>query len=167
MIQTIVNRFKFYRPILKQEPQLKRMMPIFALILFLSFSTTYGQSDDNFWKVLSQVSYLTSTDANGYEIEKPVFSSTLRAHDGKHIVLSGYIVPLNELNGKNTFMFSSLPFNVCYFCGGAGPETVIEVEATGTLNFTTKRISLEGILKLNETDIDHHMYRLKSATIKE
>jgi hypothetical protein len=74
-------------------------------------------------------------------------------------------VPLEETGGKGKFMLSSLPFNVCYFCGAAGPETVVELETSEHLKFSTKQIFMEGILFLNDRDPDHHIYILKSATL--
>jgi len=135
--------------------------------LILSFSSAWSQSKTDFWNTLAEVSYTKAKDANGFEIERPVFSPTLRLYHSKTIVLSGYMVPLNEWDGKKTFMLSSLPFNVCYFCGGAGPETVVEVEPKKLISFRSKKISLQGTLVLNESDVDHHMYILKSATIVE
>jgi hypothetical protein len=64
-------------------------------------------------------------------------------------------------------MLSSLPFSTCYFCGGAGPETVIEVETGEKIPFTIKPIQMEGILILNDQDPDHHIYRLISASLKD
>ncbi|HEX8059922.1 MAG TPA: hypothetical protein VF473_03255, partial [Cyclobacteriaceae bacterium] len=66
---------------------------------------------------------------------------------------------------QNKFMLSSLPFNICYFWGAAGPETVIEVESHDNFHFSSKAIWVEGILSLNDSDPDHHMYVLKSAQL--
>jgi hypothetical protein len=98
-------------------------------------------------------------------MEKPVFSTYLRSFNGKRITLKGYLIPLGESGDKKRFMFSSLPFNVCFFCGAAGPETVIELDTKENLKFSTKRISMAGILELNDKDPDHHMYILKNAVI--
>jgi hypothetical protein len=143
---------------------LKKVMPKMLLLIAIIFYTN-GTPQENFWHVLSEVSYAKSKDENGYEVEKPLFSGKLKSYDGRKITLKGYIVPMNEVNGKPTMMLSSLPFNVCYFCGGAGPETVVEVETSQQIKFTTKQIRLEGILLLNDTDPDHHMYIIKSASL--
>jgi hypothetical protein len=115
--------------------------------------------------VLAEVSFQKIKDKNGYELEKPLFSKHLKSFKGTKVTLKGYLVPLNEVNGKPALMLSSLPFNACYFCGGAGPETVIEVEAIQEIEFTTKQITLQGILMLNDTDPEHHIYILKSAAL--
>jgi len=138
-----------------------------CLLLFLFILPLNLSAQQNFWRVLSEVSFKTITTPNGYEVEKPQFSEHLRSFDGKTIKIKGYIIPLNEINGKPAIMLSSLPFNVCYFCGGAGPETVIEVETSENIKFTTKAVTLEGNLELNDNDPDHHIYILKSAKLTQ
>jgi hypothetical protein len=132
-------------------------------LLFIS-STSFGQAG-NFWQVLAEVHFKNEEDPAGYTIERPVFSKNLKSYNGKKIKLKGYVIPLEESGGKGKFMLSALPFNLCYFCGAAGPETVVEVETVESIKFTSKQIIMEGILKLNETDPDHHIYILKSANL--
>jgi hypothetical protein len=143
---------------------LKRIMPKFLLLLVLLLPLkVFGQ--ENFWRVLAEVSFKPITDKNGLGVEKPFFSDHLKSFHGKKVKLKGYIVPLNEVDGAATLMLSSLPFNTCYFCGGAGPETVLEIETTQPIKFSTKAIIIEGILMLNDSDPDHHIYILKSASL--
>lgn len=139
-------------------------MPL-TLLLTLVLNLWQIEQSANFWHVLAEVQFVKSKDANGYEIEKPVFSKHLRSYQGKKITLKGYLIPMSEVNGKASYMLSSLPFNVCYFCGAAGPETVVELDTKEAIKFTTKQISIEGILSLNEHDIDHHIYIIKSSRL--
>jgi hypothetical protein len=140
-------------------------MKAFVAAFFLSLGVDAIQPE-NFWQVLAEVTFQHVKDPKGYDIEKPVFSKYLRSFNGKKVVLKGYMIPLSEAGGAGKFMLSSLPFNVCYFCGAAGPETVMEVETTEKIKFTTKQIIMAGVLFLNDKDPDHHMYILKSATLK-
>lgn len=121
--------------------------------------------EQNFWPTLAQVKFDTRKDKSGYDLEVPVFSNLLKTFQGKKIKLKGYIIPLEELGGQGKFMLSSLPFNLCYFCGAAGPETVVEVESIEKVKFTSKQITMEGILILNAKDPEHHIYVLKSAKL--
>jgi len=114
--------------------------------------------------VLSEVSF-RKEKKNGYEMEVPLFSNHLKSRDGKKIKLKGYVIPVGEVGDESKFMLSSLPFNVCYFCGAAGPETIIEVESIQKVKFTSQAIWMEGILQLNEKDPDRHIYILKSANL--
>jgi hypothetical protein len=137
------------------------------LLLALVLSTSgLSVQEGNFWNTLAQVGFEKSRDKDGYEVEKPKFSKTLQAFHQKKITLKGYIIPVEEVGGGEKFMLSMYPFNLCYFCGAAGPESVVEVETAEKITFTTKQIVLEGILILNERDPDHHIYILKSASLK-
>lgn len=126
-----------------------------AFILLLATPT-------DFWQVLAEVGF--ESKPGRYQEEVPRFSQHLRSWQGKKIRLQGYLVPAGEA-GSHTYMFSKLPANVCYFCGGAGPETVVELEPVHTLSFTTQRLWAEGILQLNDRDPDRHMYILREAVI--
>lgn len=140
------------------------MKKLFLPVL-LFWLTEAGGQPQNFWQVLAEVHFLNETDKNGYGVERPVFSQYLKSFHGKKIRLRGYMIPLEETGGKGKFMLSALPFNVCYFCGAAGPETVVETEIAQNPKFTTKQIAMEGILFLNDRDPDHHIYILKSASL--
>lgn len=142
---------------------IKAMKNLFLLWVLFPFAV-FAQGG-NFWNTLAEVHFQSTKDARGYEIEKPVFSKNLKTFHGKTIRLKGYLIPLEETGGKGTFMLSALPFNVCYFCGAAGPETVVELEPGLSLKFSTRSIVLEGKLFLNDTDPDHHIYLLKSVKL--
>lgn len=116
----------------------------------------------NFWNTLAEVGFQKVKNAAGYEVEVPRFSNYLQTFDRKAIQLKGYVIPVDE-TGSGKFMFSMLPFNLCYFCGAAGPETVVEVETTEKIEFTTQAITLEGTLRLNSSDPDRHIYILQNA----
>lgn len=140
------------------------MKNLFLPVLFFWFAGALGQPQ-NFWHVLAEVHFVNETDKNGYGVERPVFSKYLKSFQGKKVRLKGYMIPLEETGGKGKFMLSALPFNICYFCGAAGPETVVETEIQQNIKFTTKQIVMEGVLFLNDRDPDHHIYILKSASL--
>ena len=50
---------------------------------------------------------------------------SLKDIEGKKISITGYFLDLDP-DGE-WFMVSKNPFATCFFCGGAGPETVIEL----------------------------------------
>ena len=139
-----------------------RVLLISTLLLFAQL--TYAQTE-NFWHTLAQVNFKTVKDPNGYDAELPIFSKYLKTFHGKKVTIKGYVIPLDELGGSGKFMLSSLPFNLCYFCGSAGPETVVEVETTEKVKFSTKQITMEGFIYLNESDPNHHIYIFKNAKI--
>lgn len=139
---------------------------LFGLISFLVVLSLHAQDQTNYWHVLAEVGFERKLDKQfGYEIDVPKFSKGLQSWNGKRITLKGYLIPVSELGDKQVYMLSSLPFNLCYFCGGAGPETVVEIDSKEKLKFSTSSITLEGILFLNDSDPDHHMYILKEAKL--
>jgi hypothetical protein len=141
------------------------MKVLVTMVIALLLPMKNFEQKENFWQVLAEVSFRHNKDAQGYDFEVPVFSKNLKSFQGKKIILKGYIIPLEEMGGGGKFMLSSLPFNVCYFCGAAGPETVVEVDTDMKIKFTTKQIMMEGILALNESDPNHHIYILKSVKL--
>jgi hypothetical protein len=120
--------------------------------------------DVNFWQVLAEVSFQKQIK-DGYEWEVPQFSKHLQSWNGKKIRLKGFIVPAGEVGDAVRFMFSALPFNVCYFCGAAGPETIVELDTKEKIVFTTKALWVEGVLQLNASNPNQHIYILRSAKI--
>ena len=118
------------------------------------------------WKLLTDVEILTRMDeSQGYEISYPKFGESVQQLDGTSITLKGYMIPLDDMIGQRYFVLSALPFNVCFFCGGAGPETVAEVKTRSEIRFTDDAITVRGKLKLNPDDPDHLMYILEDAEI--
>lgn len=138
-----------------------------VLIIFLSFfpAMLLAQESD-MWQILSEVQYESKRlGKEELEIDVPIFSKQLNSWNGKKIILKGYLIPLSEFGGKGEFMLSSLPFSNCFFCGGAGPETIVELKTKQSIKFTTARVALEGLLLLNADDPDHHMYIMKDAVL--
>lgn len=117
----------------------------------------------NSWKQLEKVSFKTIESTDGFPMDVASFGEAVKSLEGKRIRLKGYIIPLEELRGQNYFIFSRYPFNLCYFCGAAGPETIIEVRSQQTIPFTEDLIELEGRFETNATDPDHMMYLLHEA----
>lgn len=52
---------------------------------------------------------------------------------------------------------------MCFFCGGAGPESVMEVTSLDAVAYTAESITLKGKLKLNSDDVNKLMYALTEA----
>ena len=140
-----------------------KLLTLYVYIyFFIAVQANAQNSYEGVWKTLGKVSFKTKKQ-DKYEIDYPVFSSEVKALQGKTIVVKGYIIPLSELDGQSYFVFSALPYNLCYFCGSAGPETVMEVYSRQKIPYTSKPIKMKGKLRLNNTDSDHLMYILEDA----
>jgi hypothetical protein len=145
---------------------------LYILIICTMFSGAMQAQDQaqqglQTWKELAKVKLEMRFDEDfQLDVEYPVFSEAVLGLEGKEITVSGYLVPLEELGreaSEQFFILSSLPFNLCFFCGNAGPETVMEVFTLDRVRFTTDMITLRGTLSLNDSDPMRLMYILKEA----
>ena len=138
---------------------------LFSLLMtFASSLPVIAQEEQNYaaiWKTLSKITYKKEFDElMGFKIDKPVFSEPIKALEGKEITIKGYVIPIEGYKSHKEFVFSQFPYNMCFFCGGAGPETVMEVLALEPVKYTTDPIVLKGKLKLNSEDINRLMYKI-------
>ena len=145
------------------------------LLSFLFLATANGQDaetqeesvkekNENVWKTLSKITYKKEyNEIMGFKVDVPVFSREILALDGKVVEVKGYIIPVEGYKSHKEFIFSAFPYNMCFFCGGAGPETVMEVEAMDPVKFKSEAIKLRGVLKLNADDINNLMFKIVDA----
>ncbi|MEL6536518.1 MAG: hypothetical protein AAFQ98_13965, partial [Bacteroidota bacterium] len=95
-----------------------------TLLLFLSSSSwAVFPNDPTGWSQLQLVRYHWAwSDEYEMEIPIPSFPLALRDLEGSDFTLSGFYLPV-ELD-KGEIFLSMQPYTSCFFCGGAGPETV-------------------------------------------
>ncbi len=128
--------------------------------------TTVPAQEQNMWKVLSKITFKKQYDEMlGFKVDMPVFSTDIKKYEGKVIEIKGYIVPVEGYRGHTEFIFSAFPYSMCFFCGGAGPETVMEVYAKEPVKYTAEPVTLRGKLELNDSDINRLMYALREAVL--
>lgn len=138
---------------------------LIVLVTFLGNALFAQESSSENWKVLSKIEYEKSQDEYG-EIYVPKFGNEIRAFEGKEMELSGYIIPFEGMFEPNHLIISSVPVASCFFCGGAGPESVAEVYLEEPVKYTAKKVTITGKLKLNDADVDQLMYILEDATMQ-
>ena len=141
---------------------------VFFFLIGLSLPEMYAQQPltDNIWKTLSKISYKKEYDElMGFKIDKPVFGESVKALEGKEITIKGYIIPVEGYKGHKEFIFSAFPYSMCFFCGGAGPESVMEVQAVEAINYVAESIVLKGKLHLNSEDVNKLMFSLSEARL--
>lgn len=139
---------------------------IWSVLFVLSLSSIRAQENPSIWKTLGKISYIKQYDELlGFKVDVPIFGKEITELEGKEITVKGYIIPVEGYKNHKEFIFSAFPYNMCFFCGGAGPETVMEVESKEGVNFTAEQIVIKGTLKLNDEDINRLMYKLVNAQI--
>jgi hypothetical protein len=119
---------------------------------------------ENLWKTLQKITYIKEYDEFlGFKVDKPVFSEAIKALEGKEVTVKGFIIPIEGYKGSKEFIFSAFPYANCFFCGGAGPESVMEVTAVEPINYTAESIVLKGKLVLNNKDVNKLMFAITGA----
>lgn len=138
----------------------------FLLLLSVLTVSTYAQvSADNIWRTLAKITYEKEYDEMlGFKVDVPVFSEQVKNLENEEVEVKGYIIPVEGYKNHKEFIFSAFPYNMCFFCGGAGPETVMEVYADEPIKYTAEPIVIRGKLELNDSDINRLIYGLKDAT---
>ncbi|NND30942.1 MAG: hypothetical protein HKN76_00030 [Saprospiraceae bacterium] len=128
--------------------------------------TTSAQ--ESTWKTLAKITYTKQYDElMGFKVDVPVFSEDIMAMEGQIIEVKGYIIPVEGYKSHKEFIFSAFPYTMCFFCGGAGPETVMDVFASNPVEYSAEQVTLRGKLELNATDINRLMYALTEAELVE
>ncbi|MBC7885542.1 MAG: hypothetical protein H7X99_08705 [Saprospiraceae bacterium] len=115
------------------------------------------------WLILSDLEY-KETDHKEYGmVYLPEFSKRIRNLDNKQIIIKGYMVPVD----KDTWALSKSTYASCFFCGKAGPETVVGLTFKGDpgrLKMDAKAI-VTGKFILNGSDVDDWMYSMIDVEI--
>ena len=144
----------------------KILIAIVAILLFSAGQDAYAQSASNLWSTLAKITFKKEYDEMlGFKVDVPVFSDEIQALEGKEVTIKGYIIPVEGYKSHKEFIFSAFPYNMCFFCGGAGPETVMEVYSKDAVKYTAEAVTLRGKLELNATDINRLMYALNDAEL--
>jgi len=116
------------------------------------------------WPTLADVEYkdvyIEELDAWFWE---PNFGEKIKAFEGEQVYITGYMVPVDI--DADYFVLSRYPFASCFFCGKAGPESVVDLRLENQdRKFTEdERLTFTGTLRLNETDVYELNYILEKA----
>ena len=143
----------------------KIIIALATIFVFAAFKNTL-QAQDNIWKTLSKITFRKEYDEMlGFKIDVPVFSDAVQDLEGKEVTVKGYIIPVEGYKSHKEFIFSAYPYNMCFFCGGAGPETVMEVLANHPIEYTAEQIVIKGKLSLNADDINRLLYAMTDVEL--
>lgn len=97
----------------------------------------------------------------------PTFGPNVAKLKDKEVLLAGYVLPIDA--EANLYALSAFPFSACFFCGGAGPESVVglKFKKSGRKFKTDERHTFKGILKLNADNIYELNYVLDNVEVAE
>ncbi len=137
---------------------------ILTLLFVTSISFFATAQEELTWEDLADVSfkpvYNEKYDTN---FLVPTFGKNIKSQSGKLITIKGYFLDISA--SGEVLLVSKNPLASCFFCGAAGPETIIEINFKEKPPFKTDQIvTITGVFQLNEKDVDHCNYILNEAT---
>lgn len=144
---------------------MKKAFTLIAYVLFVLLSSNLQAQDGKaIWKTLTKIGWKKEfNEYVGTEMQLPIFSDEVNALNGEEIIIQGFILPL-DLSDGNYLILSAFPYASCFFCGNAGPETVMEVYMKKPqLYASDEKVTFKGKLKLNQEDGMHLIYMLEEA----
>jgi hypothetical protein len=135
-----------------------------GVIIFLAFLPAAGFSQTGVWSTLAMLKYDRNDD--GTINPEGKFLPMIQRLEGKEITVRGYMIPLTGKRAQSNFMFSAYPYATCFFCGQAGPETVMEVfmEGNKALEFSETPVELKGVFRFQPSK-GEIMYTLEKASL--
>ena len=141
---------------------------IFLLLISGLFSLHFYSQNIITWELLKNVEFdeIWSEEFQAYYMV-PKFSSSVKAMDNKEVQIRGFIIPVDIV--QDYYVLSANPYSSCFFCGQAGPESVMEVQMIKKYEGLRmdQVITFKGKLKLNVDDIYQLNYILEDAEIIE
>jgi uncharacterized membrane protein YcgQ (UPF0703/DUF1980 family) len=139
-----------------------------VLMAGLILLSSMKSEEPDMWALFSKTDFSEKLNKEfGMYFLYPKFSEELKAFEGKEVTVMGFYIPL-DMNNSNVAVLSKFPMAECFFCEGAGPESIV----VGYLNKkpgkkikTDEIIKIKGRLKLNEDDIEELNFILLDAEI--
>lgn len=121
---------------------------LYVLLLFTS-AACFAQ-DRIRWSSFERLQFEEVYDKeSSMWLQVPRWTDKDRELDGKLVEITGYVIALDVLS--DDYALSAFPFASCFFCGAAGPESVMELKLKNKEKYLTDEVhTFQGILKLNE-----------------
>lgn len=149
------------------KKQAGRIILLIFLVAGLGILSSFNPPT-KLWELFGKTTFQEKLNQkHGLYFFYPQFSPDLIALKGKSVELEGFYIPL-ETSPSKTLILSKYPMAECFFCGGAGPESIAVVYLD---NPPTRRPKLDqilkvrGILHLNANDVEEMTFILKNAEL--
>ncbi|MBT0811710.1 hypothetical protein KIH41_10520 [Litoribacter ruber] len=135
---------------------------LISLILIISQTSL----EKELWRLFEKTSFIEKYNRTySTYFLYPKFPKELLALEGKQVTIKGFYIPLDW--EENAIVISKYPMAECFFCGGAGQESIALAylqKSPGRLK-TDQIITVQGTLHLNNTDVDDLNFIIKNAKI--
>ena len=141
---------------------------ILLTTFFIMFMGHFFSQNIITWELLKDVEFdeIWSEEFQAYYMV-PKFSKSVKEMDGKEVQIRGFIIPVDIV--QDYYVLSANPYSSCFFCGQAGPESVMEIQMIKKYEGLRmdQVITFQGTLRLNINDIYQLDYILEEAQIIE
>ncbi len=122
------------------------------------------------WNMLAGMDYYEEYSGEvDRVVQYPVFNETAKALEGKRVIISGYALPLETEADGSFVILSAFPYANCFFCGGAGADSVMDILPKENERFPRlkmdEQVTFKGKLKLNAKDFYYLNYILEDAIL--
>lgn len=133
--------------------------------LLLSFAGSAIAQIPIDWGILADVKFEKKYDASwGTNYDEAIFGKLPLIYADQEVSISGYIIPTDGMG--LSYVLSRNPNSSCFFCGAAGPETVVELrlkpKAIKRYRMDERR-TFKGILQLHKNNLKQFNYVLLEA----
>ena len=91
---------------------------------------------------------------------KPTYSESVKALDGKEVVLTGFMFPLEPTEKQRVFLIGPYPAS-CPFYYHVDPSEVVEVILKEPIEFSYDPVTVKGVLSLEFNEETGVFYYLK------
>ncbi len=160
-----IENVPFSKPITEHRINDIQQASVFGLdTLFSDFEPEQSAAETITWSLLGKIKYENRPHKDYPEgVMYPIVNDELKAKKGKKISISGFIIPIDNEN----YALSKNVFAQCFFCGQAGPETIMGIKFKDLKKRlkTDQYVTLEGTFRYNETDVEDWIYHIEDAII--
>lgn len=141
------------------------MNKLILVVLFAAFISPFAAAQEQLtWEDFADMTFEPEYNEK-YDVHflMPKFGERIKSYRGKQVSIRGYFLDIT--GGGEMFLVSQNPMASCFFCGAAGPESVVEVNFEERPAFKTDQIiTVTGVLELNRNDVSHCNYILNEAS---
>ena len=147
------------------------MKTLFSVIVLFGVGafSSGAQAQSLGWQAFAQVKSETKFFKNeGVYVVTPKFDEKIKSFEGMYFSLRGYYIP-TEVHSDKWIVMSKVPMSQCFFCGGAGPESIAMINFKGKApKFKTDQvITVRGKLRLNDSNLDELNFILDESEMVE
>lgn len=141
-----------------------KLLTIIGSILMLASLAEREITWDDLSDVTFEEKYVEELEVN---FLYPTFGKGVKKLEGQEISLKGFLLVMDREEGY--YILSKNPFASCFFCGAAGPETIVELNMKSGEDelVNDEMITIRGTLRLNSDDIYHCNYIFDDAEVVE